>query len=281
MYENLWFGSSNVAEVLTREQSTLEKVSAAIFKASDCGVDGETDRKNPFYTTTNDDIAVINISGDIIGRSIAHWGEYATMYNLVGNPDIEAAAQKAYNSKDIKGVLLYVDSTGGSVKGLHQAYKTLKLLASVKPVYAFTPGTMASAALYLSSAATKIYADESTFVGSIGVMTTLQSAAQKLVNDGLEVKVVRSVINKCAYSVVEPLNDEAINETQKVVDYFGEVFDKVISDKTGIPAAQVSERFGSGRVYLSHDAKRLGLIDKIATLQATYKELKKLAQGAA
>lgn len=108
-------------------------------------------------------IATIHVLGPL-GRNLSNLEKTcgATSFE-----DIESELEQANADPAVRGILLHVDSPGGTVQGTPEA--AAAVAASAKPVVAYTDGLMASAAYYLSAGASRIIASPSADVGSIGV----------------------------------------------------------------------------------------------------------------
>ncbi len=101
---------------------------------------------------------------------------------------ISAALEEAGERPDVKGVLLDINSPGGTVIGTPELANAVRQLARDKYVYAFTDGMMASAAYWIGSQADAIYATPSSRVGSVGVLQTVTNRTDQLKMRGVTVE---------------------------------------------------------------------------------------------
>ena len=94
------------------------------------------------------------------------------------------------NDPNIMGVILDVDSGGGSVQGVIEASDAVRELHKIKPVVTYTDGLMASASYWVGSQATAIVASPSARVGSIGVYVPVADYSENYSQQGIEVEVI-------------------------------------------------------------------------------------------
>ncbi|MBD3672390.1 MAG: signal peptide peptidase SppA [Planctomycetaceae bacterium] len=189
---------------------------------------------------------------------------------------IEEAARK----KDVKGVLLVVDSPGGLVTDSHQIYHQLKKLSEKKPVYVSMKDMAASGGYYVSMGAGpkgKIYAEPTTWTGSIGVILpryNAQEMAQKL---GVEPEPIRTGPLKGSLSPFRDMTEEERLVWNEIIDDSFQRFLSVIADnRENLDKAKVEE-LATGQVYTASQALANGLVDEIGfeeeALAALQKEL--------
>ena len=125
--------------------------------------------------TTRKDIAVIPVHG-VMGH------RFSLMLNSSGVTSMDVLAniiEKAAADDAISGIMLDVNSPGGEVTGLAETAQAISDAADSKPVVAHGNGRMASAAYWLASVATAIYATQSSVIGSIGVMVAIPDTTEE------------------------------------------------------------------------------------------------------
>ena len=121
---------------------------------------------------------------------------------------ISAALDEAGGRQDVKGVLLDINSPGGTVIGTPELAQAVRSLAANKYVYAFTDGMMASAAYWIGSQADAIYATPSSRVGSVGVLQTVTNRTDQLKMRGVSVETFSAGKYKTTGHPHTPLTDE-------------------------------------------------------------------------
>ncbi|EKQ51614.1 MULTISPECIES: signal peptide peptidase SppA [unclassified Clostridium] len=175
-------------------------------------------------------------------------------------------------SKNNKGIILYVDSPGGGVYESDELYLKLKEYKEKKgcPVWTYMASEACSGGYYVSMAADKIYANRNTWTGSIGVIVS--STNVKGLYDKLGIKEIdiTSGPNKAMGSPGMEMTDEQHKIMQSLVDEAYEQFTGVVAEGRKMDINKVKP-IADGRVYSAKQALDLGLIDNIDT----YENMKK------
>ena len=199
-----------------------------------------------------DKIAVIYANGEIV---------------LDGSDDeisgIKFAQQLEKVRKDstIKAVVLRVNSPGGSAQAAEMINYQLGLLKAVKPVIASYGNYAASGGYWISARADKIFTDNTTITGSIGVFSLVPSVGGAL-KKTLSINNVSITSNKHgdAMSGMRKMTEEEQAFLQKGVEKIYTDFTELVSEGRGLSVEKVDE-IGQGRVWAGRDALQLGLAD--------------------
>ena len=222
--------------------------------------------KTPLKEHAKDKIAIIYAEGPITYLETSGGDIVITPEN------ISQKLSELNKISNLKGVVLRVNSPGGSALGAEMIYKALSDIQV--PIYVSMGSTAASGGYYISMSGDKIFADKSTITGSIGVVSILPK-----VNKGAEKYGVNSSsINKGKYSDVydpfTPLDDDSRNKiTQSMTETYKEFKSRVITNRK-ISDAKL-ETLAQGRIWLGEEAKSNGLVDEIGSLDDTIKALAK------
>ena len=222
--------------------------------------------KTPLKEHAKDKIAIIYAEGPITYLETSGGDIVITPEN------ISQKLSELNKISNLKGVVLRVNSPGGSALGAEMIYKALSDIRV--PIYVSMGSTAASGGYYISMAGDKIFADKSTITGSIGVVSILPK-----VNKGAEKYGVNSSsINKGKYSDVydpfTPLDDDSRNKiTQSMTETYKEFKSRVTTNRK-ISDAKL-ETLAQGRIWLGEEAKSNGLVDEIGSLDDTIKALAK------
>lgn len=181
------------------------------------------------------------------------------------------------NDTSNKGIMLYVNSPGGSVYPTDEMY--LKLMEYKKetgrPLYAYFAETAASGAYYMSAAADKITANRNCTTGSVGVYVGPVIDASGLMEKvGLKVEIIKSAENKAMGNSYEPLTEEQRAIYQAYVDECYDQFVGIVAEGRGMTEAQV-RTIADGRIYTASQALSNGLIDAVGTLADAKEAMKK------
>lgn len=171
---------------------------------------------------------------------------------------VDAAAKDAA----VKGMILEIDSPGGSVSGGESLHDAIARFAARKPVVVVMGGVAASAGYMIAVPAARIFASNATLTGSIGVILQSPDVSGLLGKLGVSVDELVSGPLKGQPSVVKPLSPEGREMLQGVVmDLYGQFVDMVAAGRH-MDQARVRE-LGDGRPYTGHQALALGLIDQV------------------
>ena len=170
------------------------------------------------------------------------------------------------NDDNNVGILLVVDSPGGTVYEADEVYLALREYRnSGKEVWAYFKSIAASGAYYISCAADTIYANRNTITGSIGVIFGPTVDATGLLEKiGVKSTNFVSGKNKAMGSYNNPLTDEQINIMQSLVDECYEQFAAIVASARKKSLTE-TKALADGRVYTANQAKQNGLIDGIAS----------------
>ncbi len=173
---------------------------------------------------------------------------------------IDAAAK----DDSVRGMILAIDSPGGSVAGGESLHDAIARFATKKPVVVTMGGVAASAGYMIAVPAARIFASNATLTGSIGVILQSPDLSGLLGHLGIGVDELVSGPLKGQPSVVKPLSPEGRAMLQGVVaDLFGQFVDIVAAGRHMDPARV--RALADGRPYTGHQAIGLGLIDQIGT----------------
>ena len=174
----------------------------------------------------------------------------------------------------IRGVIVRINSPGGSVGPSQEIYQELKKLAAKKKVYISASSVCASGGYYIASAGEKIYANPSTITGSIGVIMEQVVAEELLKKIGIQPNTIKSGKFKDVGSPFRKMQDDERAYFQQILDSIHEQFIKDVAEGRKMPFEQV-KKLSDGRIYTGSQAKELGLVDGIGTFYDTMDDMKK------
>lgn len=164
----------------------------------------------------------------------------------------------------VRGLILQVDSGGGSALGVPELADTIRELAAVKPIVTVTDGVMASGAYWLGSAANAVFGSGTTVqVGSIGVVMTHNYTPNA---SGAQTTEITAGRYKRMATAAKPLDEEATAYLQQMVDHIYGVFVDAVAQHRGVSAEAVLEHMADGRVFIGQQAVDAGLLDGFMTV---------------
>jgi len=205
-----------------------------------------------------DKIAVIYAQGQIIdGEGNAQ---------NIGEGYVKKSLRDAVKNKDIKAIVLRVNSPGGSALASEIIWREIELSKMKKPIVVSMGDLAASGGYYISCNADKIFAEPTTITGSIGVFGGLMNI-QEFVNDkGIYSEVVSTHTNSAPYSPFRPMSENVREIITESIENIYDVFLTRVADGRAMTKNQVNE-IAQGRIWSGIDAKRLGLVDEIGGLE--------------
>ncbi len=184
--------------------------------------------------------------------------------------------QQAAADPSVSSILIDTDSPGGTVNGVSEAADAVYQARQSKPVIALANGMMASAAYWIASQAHEIVAVPSLLdasIGSIGVYTVHADMSAALEKDGIKATIVSAGKYKTAANPYEPLSEEELANMQSRVDATYEQFLATVARGRGVDVSAVRGGYGEGRAVSAAAARKAGLVDRIATMDATLARL--------
>jgi protease-4 len=204
------------------------------------------------------EIAVVYAEGDIVdgeGQS----GE-------VGGRRFARELRQLRQNDNIKAVVLRVNSPGGSATASEEIQRELRLTMAKKPVVVSMGSVAASGGYWISTYSHRIFAEQTTITGSIGVYGMFINV-QQLFNShlGLTWDTVKTGKLADMLTVSRPKTEEEMAVFQKLVDWIYDEFTTKVADSRKLDKAKVLE-IAQGRVWSGVEAKKLGLVDEIGGL---------------
>lgn len=218
-------------------------------------------------------------SKPVVQGQVAVVGLHGTLMKHVSSMDdgtSTVAARRqiraAADDPEVSGILLHIDSPGGTVSGTKDLADDIAAAAKRKPVYAYIEDLGASAAYWLASQATKVFAGPTALVGSIGTYGVVYDLSAMAAMQGIKVHVVRAGSFKGAGEPGTPVTHEQLAELQHRVNELNDFFIRGVAEGRRMSLARVRD-LADGRVHIAADAAQMGLIDSVQSLDDTFNQL--------
>jgi protease-4 len=207
-----------------------------------------------------DAVAVVVAQGEIVD------GEQPQ--GMVGGITTSALIRAAREDDEVKALVLRVDSPGGSVFASEQIRREVELTkAAGKPVVVSMANVAASGGYWISMNADRIYADESTITGSIGIFGLMIRAPRTLEKIGVRSDGVTTTPWAGAFDMTRPLDEPTKQVIQSVIERgYAQFIGKVA--KARKQTTEAIDANARGRVWSGAQAKEKGLVDAFGGLQA-------------
>jgi protease-4 len=193
-------------------------------------------------------------------------GPHVTRVSIDGlitdEPKLLSAIRAAGKSKDVRAVIVSINSPGGTVSGGEALYRAFAAVAVDKPVVAVMRGLAASAGYMIAMPANRVFARESTVTGSIGVLMETGEVSGLLGKLGVTTEALTSGPLKDQPSFTKPMTPEGRDVLHGLVMDMYDQFVGIVA--TGRHMAPDKVRaLADGRAYTGRQALKLGLIDAI------------------
>ncbi|MEO8513183.1 MAG: signal peptide peptidase SppA [Ignavibacteria bacterium] len=193
-----------------------------------------------------------------------------------GSETVVRQLEDAFADPKIKAIVLRVDSGGGSALGSAEINAAIIRLKKKykKPLIVSMGSAAASGGYYVSASADKIFSDELTVTGSIGVFTARPNFDSLLTQQKIKVENFKRGENSDISSFYKKLDEKEIEIIQGLIDYYYERFTSAVSEGRNMTREEV-EQVAQGRVWLGTDAFNKRLVDEIGGLYEAVKFAKK------
>jgi protease-4 len=212
-------------------------------------------------------IAAIGVVGTLVSRGRAGFtttGSIArvTIEGLIRSDQDRVEALERLEKSRADAVIVHINSPGGTTAGSEQLYDSLMRLKAKKPLVVVVEGLAASGGYITAIAADHIIAQQTSLVGSIGVLFQFPNFSEVLKTIGVKVEEVKSSPLKAAPNGFEPTSPEARDALDALVKDSYAWFKGIVKDRRGMDDAQL-EKVADGRVFTGRQAVDLKLVDQI------------------
>jgi protease-4 len=233
-----------------------------------------TDYAENYLTTsspsdTTDEIAIIYAQGEIQSGE----GDI----DIIGEGAMRRSISEARNNEDVKAIVLRVDSPGGNALTSDLIWREIELTKKIKPVVVSMGNYAASGGYYIACNANKIFAENNTITGSIGVFGILPNFSGLSTKMGIHSEQVKTHENSGEYNPFAPIDEKFKTVTLEGVEKVYHTFVSHVAEGRKMTFAQV-DALAQGRVWTGADAIKNGLVDKIGGLNDAIKEAARLAK---
>lgn len=273
------------SQVWALEPKYLETMSSVLHRWSagvDASADVMADVEAAQAARSTRRAAVANLGGGIAVLGL--YGLISQRASMVdgmsgsGGTSVEKFTQgfrEAMADDTVGGIIIDIDSPGGSVSGIQDLYDEIMSARGVKPVYGLVNSLCASAAYWIGSACSALYAVQGSQVGSIGVYTQHVDASEAMKMDGLNATYISAGKFKVEGNALGPMSAEGLAFTQSQIDAYYSMFTGSVAKGRGAPIGQVRDGMGQGRCLMAADGLAAGMIDAIDTFDGVVKRMGK------
>ncbi|MBD2361900.1 signal peptide peptidase SppA [Anabaena minutissima FACHB-250] len=213
----------------------------------------------PVERQAKNKIAVVYAEGEIVdGKGDS---------GQIGGDRFATILNKVRQDKNVKAVVLRINSPGGSATASEVMQREVRLTRQIKPVVVSMGDVAASGGYWIASDSNRIFAEPNTITGSIGVFGVLLNG-QKLANDnGITWDSVKTARYADSQTFARPKSPQELALYQRSVDRIYNLFLNKVAQGRKLPEQKVAE-IAQGRVWSGVAAKQIGLVDEIGGLNA-------------
>lgn len=201
-------------------------------------------------------IAVVRVHGAIVGAAGLPLQPMAVDERIIG------AVRVARLHPQVRGVVLHVDSPGGSALASDRIHHELAQLAAEKPLVASMGNVAASGGYYVSAPAHAIVAQPTTVTGSIGVVSARLVVEPLLARLGVSTEVLQRGAHARLLDPLLPLDAAEKAVVEREMEHVYRTFVGVVAAGRRRPVEEI-ERLAQGRVWIGADAHAHGLVDRL------------------
>ena len=202
-------------------------------------------------------VAVLHMSGDIVeGKD----------YTGIAADRFVKEIDQLRKDKNVKAVVLRVNSPGGSVSASIKIRRALDLLQKEKPLVASFGNYAASGGYWISNGCEHIFADAATITGSIGVFSMVPEISAVTKKVGVGIEAIGSNKHSDMYSMMRPFDAKELAYMQASIEDIYDSFVGLVAASRGLTVPEV-DAIAQGRVWTGADALEIGLVDAIGTLE--------------
>jgi protease-4 len=210
-------------------------------------------------------LGIVHVSGTIVPGEVGA-GPFGDG-GLAGGDTVARHIREARRDRDVRAIVLRVDSPGGAVSASDVILREVERAAAIKPVIVSMSDVAASGGYWISTGAARILADRATFTGSIGVVSARFNLAEAYEKIGVGNAVVKRGENADLFVESERLSDSQRQVLGESVELHYRTFLEKVADARGLSIAEVEE-LAAGQVWTGQEALERQLIDGIGGLHA-------------
>jgi protease-4 len=232
-------------------------------------------RKLTFWRVVAVGVIVLALAGLVMASSnrmgltgVRPYIARVTIEGLIrGDRDRVEALDRLAKSTFARAVIVHIDSPGGTTAGSEQLYDALSRLREKKPMVIVVDSLAASGGYITAIAGDHIIAQQTSLVGSIGVLFQYPNFADLLDKIGVKVEAIKSSPLKASPSGFEPTSPEAKAAIESIIKDSYAWFKGLVQDRRHMSDAEL-QAVDDGRVFTGHQAVDLKLIDELGDERA-------------
>ncbi|MDJ0672653.1 MAG: signal peptide peptidase SppA [Microcystis sp. M53598_WE2] len=195
----------------------------------------------------------------------------------IGGDKLAKELRKLQGKEEVKAVVLRINSPGGSATASEVILREIKRLDAKKPVIISLGDVAASGGYWIAMGGQRIFADNDTITGSIGVFGLLLNIQKIANNNGIDWDTVKTGQLADISTITRPKNPQELEIYQAAVNRFYDLFIETVAKGRKLSPDKV-RTVAQGRVWTGKDAVKIGLVDQIGGLEAAVQYAAKTAK---
>ncbi|EJM20178.1 ClpP class periplasmic serine protease [Pseudomonas sp. GM18] len=212
-------------------------------------------------------VAVIPVTGTLVQKL----GTLKPYSGMTGYDGLRACLSMALADKDVRAVVLDIDSPGGEVAGCFDLADSIYRARGSKPIWSILTESAYSAAYAIASACDRIVVPRTGGTGSVGVICMHVDMSKALGAAGVNVTLIHYGDRKADGADSQPLSDEALSRYQSDVDAMGELFVKTVARNRGMSVKAV--RNTQATTFLGAAGVEIGFADAVMAPDEAFRSL--------
>jgi signal peptide peptidase SppA len=213
-------------------------------------------------------VGVVSIIGELVGRG-AWMGASSGLTSYEG---IIQQVRNAAEDRDVRAIILDIDSPGGAAFGMADAARQIRKIAAGTRLVASINSMAASAAYGLASAADEIVVGESGVAGSVGVLLVHLDRSRQFDRAGITTNIIKTGDEKALANPYQPLSDDDRATLEAEINRVMDGFIRVVTDHRPKLTAKAIRDLQAG-IRIGEDAVKAGLADRVGTFESVLAEL--------
>jgi protease-4 len=211
--------------------------------------------------------ALMNRADSSLGQALTPQISRVTITGLImGDKERTEALDRLAKSRNTRAVIVHIDSPGGTTAGSEELHQALRRVAAKKPLVVVVDGLAASGGYMAAMASDHIVAQNSSLVGSIGVLFQYPNVSDLLGKLGVSYETIKSSPLKASPNGLEPTTPEARAAIEALVSDTFTWFKDMVKDRRRLEGAEL-DKVADGRVFTGRQAIALKLADEIGREQ--------------
>lgn len=245
------------------EPAWFSQAVAAVKSGTWAATPSAATRAKPYNIDSNGIVAV-----NILGHLMKGWSKYGGTSSVWARRVLRQAA----SDSKVKGILMIIDSPGGTVAGTADLAAEVQRTAQIKPVIAYGEDLVASAAYWVATQADRVYASATTEIGSIGTVAVVEDLSGAAAMEGIKVHVISTGKHKGDFFPGTEITAEQLEKLKIRVEDLNSHFLTAVT-KGRHTSREMVDDWATGEMWIAEKAKRKGLIDGVESLEYVMQEL--------